>query len=135
MYLNSYCYITKLLHSHTINTYSYEFESNCKHNFKGNLISLLYGLSTSVTNILHQSFFKMATFGLQTVPKSLWPPMYRIKQCLLWEISHCFHQGALQDFDIGVPVLTVHAFNHCPFLGVHWADVRAAEGPINPESP
>ena len=92
-------------------------------------------LPTSVTNIEHQSFFKMAAFGLHTVSKSLWPPIYWITLCLLWEIRHFLHQGALQDLDIGVPLLTEDAFKHCPLLGVHWAEVRAAEGPINPESP
>ena len=48
----------------------------------------------------------MAAFRLRIVPKSLWLPIYWITQCLLWEICHCCHQGALQDFDIGVPLLT-----------------------------
>ena len=43
----------------TINTVT-KLKVNYKHNFKDNLISLLYSLPTSVTNIEHQSFFKMA---------------------------------------------------------------------------
>ena len=58
----------------------------------------------------------MATFGLHKIPESLCPPIYCIMQCLFWKIHHYFHQGALQDFDIGVPGLTDRAFKHCPLL-------------------
>ena len=97
--------------SHTRNTVT-----KLKVNYKHNLVSLQYELPTSVMNIEYQSFFKMATFALHTFPKSLWPPIYCIMQCLLQEICHCFQQGPLQDFDVGVPRLTDHAFKHCPLL-------------------
>ena len=103
------------MRSHTVNTVT-KVKANYEHSFKDNLISLLYGLLTSVTSIEHEPFFKEAAFGLHTVPKFLWSSIYCITQCLLWEIRNCFHQAVLQDFDIGVPLLADHAFKHCPLL-------------------
>ena len=64
-----------IIHSHTINTVT-KLKVNSMHNFKDNLIFLLYGLPTSVANIEDQLFFKMATYGFHSFSKSLWPPIY-----------------------------------------------------------
>ena len=81
-------------------------------------------------SIEHQSFFKMATFGLHTVPKSL----------LNYAVStlgnpSLLSSGSASGFRYwGASSYRTHV-QALSTLGVHWAEVRAAEGPINPESP
>ena len=121
------------IHSRTINTLT-NLKVNCKHNFKDNLISLLYWLSTSVTNKEHQSFFKMATLSLHTVPKSV------AAHLLNYAVSPLGNPPLLSSGSTsGFRYWGASSYRSClqalPTLGVHWAEVRAAEGPIIPESP
>ena len=116
------------IHSRTINTVT-NLKVNCLHNFKDNIISLLYGLPTSVMNIEHQSFFKMAAFGLHTVPKTV------ATHLLYHAVSPLGNPPLLSSGSAsGFWYWGAYSYRSClqalPTHRVHWAEVGAAEGSV-----